>query len=38
MSQNTVLNSALKYDAGTKNKFFDNIKLQQEFAPKINFN
>lgn len=32
LTQTTVLNGAFKEDAGTKKEFFDNIKLQQEFA------
>ena len=34
LTQTTVLNGAFKTDAGTKKEFFDNIKLQQEFAPR----
>jgi GTP cyclohydrolase I len=30
----TVLKGAFQTDAGTKKEFFDNIKLQQEFAPR----
>lgn len=30
----TVLKGAFKHDAGTKKEFFDNIKLQQDFAPR----
>lgn len=30
----TVLKGAFKCDAGTKKEFFDNIKLQQDFAPR----
>jgi hypothetical protein len=30
----TVLKGAFLTDAGTKKEFFDNIKLQQEFAPR----
>jgi|TARA_B110000196_G_scaffold250411_1_gene219688 GTP cyclohydrolase I len=32
LTQTTVLKGAFKDDAGTKKEFFDNIKLQQEFA------
>jgi GTP cyclohydrolase I len=32
LTQTTVLRGAFKHDAGTKKEFFDNIKLQQEFA------
>ena len=34
LTQTTVLHGAFKDDAGTKKEFFDNIKLQQEFAPR----
>jgi len=34
LTQTTVLKGAFKDDAGTKKGFFDNIKLQQEFAPR----
>ena len=34
LTQTTVLRGAFKEDAGTKKEFFDNIKLQQEFAPR----
>ncbi len=34
LTQTTVLKGAFKVDAGTKKEFFDNIKLQQEFAPR----
>ena len=34
LTQTTVLKGAFKDDAGTKEEFFDNIKLQQEFAPR----
>ncbi len=34
LTQTTVLKGAFKDDAGTKKEFFDNIKLQQEFAPR----
>jgi len=34
LTQNTVLKGAFKDDPGTKKEFFDNIKLQQEFAPR----
>jgi len=30
----TVLKGAFKDDAGTKKEFMDNVKLQQEFAPR----
>ena len=30
----TVLRGAFKTDPATKKEFFDNVKLQQEFAPK----
>jgi hypothetical protein len=29
-----VLKGAFKEDGNTKKEFFDNIKLQQEFAPR----
>jgi hypothetical protein len=29
-----MLKGAFKSDAGTKKEFMDNIKLQQEFAPR----
>jgi GTP cyclohydrolase I len=32
LTQTTVLNGYFKTDAGVKKEFFDNIKLQQEFA------
>ena len=32
LTQTTVLRGAFNEDAGTKKEFFDNIKLQQEFA------
>ena len=32
LTQTTVLKGAFKNDPGTKKEFFDNIKLQQEFA------
>ena len=32
LTQTTVLRGAFKDDAGTKKEFFDNIKLQQEYA------
>jgi GTP cyclohydrolase I len=32
LTQTTVLRGSFKDDAGTKKEFFDNIKLQQEFA------
>ena len=34
LTQTTVLKGAFADDAGTKKEFFDNIKLQQEFAPR----
>ena len=34
LTQTTVLKGAFKEDTGTKKEFFDNIKLQQEFAPR----
>jgi GTP cyclohydrolase I len=34
LTQTTVLHGAFKTDAGTKKEFMDNIKLQQEFAPR----
>lgn len=34
LTQTTVLRGAFKNDAATKNEFFENIKLQQEFAPR----
>jgi GTP cyclohydrolase I len=34
LTQTTVLKGAFKDDTGTKKEFFDNIKLQQEFAPR----
>jgi GTP cyclohydrolase I len=34
LTQTTVLEGAFKSDPGTKKEFFDNIKLQQEFAPR----
>lgn len=34
LTQTTVLRGAFKNDRGTKIEFFDNIKLQQEFAPR----
>ena len=34
LTQTTVLRGAFKNDPGTKKEFFDNIKLQQEFAPR----
>ena len=32
LTQTTVLRGAFKDDSGTKKEFFDNIKLQQEYA------
>jgi GTP cyclohydrolase I len=34
LTQTTVLKGAFKHDASAKKEFFDNIKLQQEFAPR----
>ena len=34
LTQTTVLKGAFKNDAGTKKEFFDNINLQQQFAPR----
>jgi len=34
LTQTTVLTGAFKNDPDTKKEFFDNIKLQQEFAPR----
>ena len=34
LTQTTVLRGAFKYDPATKKEFMDNIKLQQEFAPR----
>jgi GTP cyclohydrolase I len=34
LTQTTVLTGAFKNDPATKKEFFDNIKLQQEFAPR----
>ena len=34
LTQTTVLTGSFKTDPGTKKEFFDNIKLQQEFAPR----
>jgi len=34
LTQTTVLKGAFNDDASTKKEFFDNIKLQQEFAPR----
>jgi GTP cyclohydrolase I len=34
LTQTTVLKGAFNDDPGTKKEFFDNIKLQQEFAPR----
>lgn len=34
LTQTTVLKGAFKDDHGTKKEFFDNIKLQQDFAPR----
>jgi GTP cyclohydrolase I len=34
LTQTTVLRGAFKDDAGVKKEFMDNIKLQQDFAPR----
>jgi GTP cyclohydrolase I len=34
LTQTTVLKGSFQTDSGTKKEFFDNIKLQQEFAPR----
>ena len=34
LTQTTVLRGAFMHDAGTKKEFFDNIKLQQDWAPR----
>jgi GTP cyclohydrolase I len=34
LTQTTVLHGAFRNDLGTKKEFFDNIKLQQDFAPR----
>ena len=34
LTQTTVLKGAFKEDIGVKKEFFDNIKLQQDFAPR----
>jgi GTP cyclohydrolase I len=34
LTQTTVLHGAFKDDPGVKKEFFDNIKLQQDFAPR----
>ena len=34
LTQTTVLRGAFKEDVGTKKEFMDNIKLQQEYAPR----
>jgi len=34
LTQTTVLEGVFKTDPGVKKEFFDNIKLQQEFAPR----
>jgi GTP cyclohydrolase I len=34
LTQTTVLRGAFLTDSGTKKEFMDNIKLQQEFAPR----
>ena len=34
LTQTTVLKGSFNTDPGTKKEFFDNIKLQQDFAPR----
>jgi GTP cyclohydrolase IA len=34
LTQTTVLKGSFKHDASTKKEFFDNINLQQQFAPR----
>ncbi|WP_395007042.1 GTP cyclohydrolase I, partial [Cypionkella sp.] len=34
LTQTTVLKGCFKTDPGTKKEFMDNIKLQQDFAPR----
>jgi len=34
LTQTTVLKGAFEQDSATKKEFMDNIKLQQEFAPR----
>ena len=34
LTQTTVLKGAFNTDVNTNKEFFDNIKLQQEFAPR----
>jgi GTP cyclohydrolase I len=34
MTQTTVLHGAFKTDASVKKEFFDNVKLQQDWAPR----
>ena len=34
LTQTTVLKGSFKEDPGTKKEFFDNVKLQQDFAPR----
>lgn len=34
LTQTTVLRGAFMHDSGTKKEFFDNIKLQQDWAPR----
>jgi GTP cyclohydrolase I len=34
LTQTTVLHGAFQTDQSTKKEFFDNIKLQQDFAPR----
>jgi GTP cyclohydrolase I len=34
LTQTTVLKGAFNTDPGTKKEFMDNVKLQQEFAPR----
>ena len=34
LTQTTVLHGAFKDDPGVKKEFFDNVKLQQDWAPR----
>jgi GTP cyclohydrolase I len=34
LTQTTVLQGSFKTDPSAKKEFFDNIKMQQEFAPR----
>jgi GTP cyclohydrolase I len=34
LTQTTVLHGAFKIDASVKKEFFDNVKLQQDWAPR----